>query len=179
MIQFIVGRIHSCFPNLAFFQFTVAKDCIHPPVSLIYFAGKGDTAGSTDALSQGTGSHIDSGGMLHIRMSLEHMTGLTKMIQLFFGEISFFSQAGIHGRSRMAFGKDKTVTVCLMRIGRVHMHFLEIKKRQKVSDGKRTSRMTRIGFCDHFQNINTNLFCFVLEKSSLFSRKMTHGFSSL
>ena len=125
MVELVMRRIHGCLPDLSFFEFAIPQDRIHSPVSLVHLGSKRHTAGSTDALPQRTCRHVAPRCMFHVRMPLQHMTCLTKCIQFFFGEISFFCQYGIEGRCCMAFGEDQTVTVSLLRIFGIYLHFME------------------------------------------------------
>ena len=65
----------------------------------------------------------------------------------------------------MAFRQDEPVPVFPFRIFRIDIHFTKVAGSYKISDGKRTTGMTRLSFINHghgfFPQVFRNLFQFL------------------
>ena len=70
IIQLSVTCEHRSFPDLAFLDLPVAKECINTVIFLLQFRRECHSDRSRDSLSQRTAGHIHAWNMLHIRMSL-------------------------------------------------------------------------------------------------------------
>jgi hypothetical protein len=76
-------------------------------------------------------------------------------LQIIPGKVTGFGQAGIKSGSRMAFGKNETVTIFPEGIAGIVTHLVEIKNGQNIDGRKAPPRMTRLGGIKHFENFNS------------------------
>ena len=126
VVQFTEACEHSCLPHLAFLDLTITQQCIYSIVIITEFGRKSHTCCCRDSLTKRTAGHINARNMLHIRMSLKIGAQMTKCFQILFWKISSLCKYRIESRCCMSFGKDKTVTVCLLRILRIDVHLFKI-----------------------------------------------------
>ena len=83
--------------------------------------------------------------MFHIWMSLQVRAKVAKGQQVFFREVTFFSQCCVESRRCVAFRKYKTIAVRIFWIFRVHVHFFKIQIRENIGCRQRSARMA--GLC--------------------------------
>ena len=95
MIQAIVGSGHRCFPNLAFFDLTVAQKRVHIAVALVELFRERHADGSRNAGAERAGGHIHAWHLAHIRMALELTAELAQGFQFFGGKKAAFSECCI------------------------------------------------------------------------------------
>ena len=126
VVQFAEACEHSCLPYLSFLDLAVSKQCVYTIVIIAEFGRKSHTCCSGDSLSKRTTGHINTRDMLHIRMSLKIGAQMTKCFQILFWKVSSLCKYRVKSRCCMSFGKDKTVTVCLLRILRIDVHLFKI-----------------------------------------------------
>ena len=102
--------------------------------------------------------------MLQTRMSLQMRTDVTKRLKILHREKSAVSQCGIQTRSCVSLGKNETVTLRILRVLRINIHFFKIKIRKYVCCGKRSARMTGFGSMntrnDALSHLNSHLLKF-------------------
>ena len=79
--------------------------------------------------------------MLQAGMSLKIRSKLTQRNQIFHREISPVSQSGIQAGSCMPFGEHKTVTIRILRVLRINIHFLKIEISKNIRSRQGSARM--------------------------------------
>ncbi len=127
---------HGSFPDLALFELAVAEERIDAVIFLIDSGCKCHAARCRNSLSEGTRTHIESWEILHGRMSLQAGAELAEGLKLFLREVPFLCHNGIKRRAGMSLGKDEAITVRVLRVLRIDMHFLKIKESVDVSCGE-------------------------------------------
>ncbi len=127
VVQLLGSREHGSFPYLAFFDLAVAQQCINTEVFVVQLAAQCHTAGSGNALAERTGAHVQSGQVLHGRMALQAGADLTQCLEFFYRKIASVRHGGIQTGRCMALGKNKAVSVRILGILRIDVHFLKIE----------------------------------------------------
>ena len=95
MIKAIVGSGHRCFPNLAFFDLTVAQKRVHIAVALVELFRERHADGSRNAGAERAGGHIHAWHLAHVGMALELTAELAQGFQFFGGKKAAFSECCI------------------------------------------------------------------------------------
>ena len=70
IIKMVVTCKHSCFPNLTFFNFSVAENCVYSVILFVYFSAESHTNSARYTLTERTSAHINSRHLIHIGVSL-------------------------------------------------------------------------------------------------------------
>ena len=147
-----MGCKHSSFPNLTLFNLAIAEQRVNTVIFVINLAGKRHACRSGNALTERAGAHIDARGTLHIRVTLQHSADVAEFFQLIHREIAALCQCSVKTRCAVAFGKDKTVSVRILRVLRVNVQFFEIEIGENIRSGKGTARMAGFGVVNAFDD---------------------------
>ena len=94
-----------------------------------------------DMRRKGAGGHVHSGGVLHVRVSLEVARGLAEGLQILHGDEAPLRQGGVESGSAVALGEHQPVPVLHIGIFRIHVQFFKVKVREQIRDGEGPARV--------------------------------------
>ena len=149
VIELILGSGHEGFPNLTFGHFAVAQDGIDAVILVLYLTGQSHADSNGDALTQRTGGHIDTVDMLHFHVTGHMAINAAEHLEFFDREEATQRENGIDSGRAMTLGHDEAVTVGVLGILRIHIHFVKIQSRQHVHAGHGAARMAGGCVIDH------------------------------
>ena len=136
VVQLVVGGKHECFPNLTLLAFTVTDDGIDTVILLVNLCAERHTASGGNALTQGAGGHIYTGGLFHVGMTLQMGIGLAEGFQILNGEIALFGQSGVQNGGGVTFGEHHAVAVGIFGVFRIYLHLRKIEIGDDICDGQ-------------------------------------------
>ena len=152
-----MSGIHKRLPNLALLHFAVAEHGVNVDVLFQILCGVCHTGSRADALAERAGAHINTGGHIHIRMSLQERADVAQLFQLVNREKSLVSQRAVYAGRAVALGEHKAVSVLPSRFVGTVAHFLAVKIRKHVRRGKRSARMTGLCTVNAFDYAHSDL----------------------
>ena len=126
VIQLIVVGKHKCFPALALFDLAVTQQGVHVDVGVLHLGGQCHAGCGGNTLAQAAGAHINTGNRVHVGVALQVAAGAAQGRQVSHGEEPALCQHRVQARRCMALGKHKTVTVRVLRVLRIDLHFLKV-----------------------------------------------------
>ena len=142
VVQLVMRSCHSCLPNQSLLALAIAQNGVYMVLCASMLCCQSQTHSQGSALSKGTGIHINAGSLIAVRMSLKMTVNLTKICQIFLGEVSQVSQDGVQSGAGMAFAQNETITVRIFGILGIYLHYLIIKSHQHLYAGQRPARMS-------------------------------------
>ncbi|MPM16580.1 hypothetical protein SDC9_62961 [bioreactor metagenome] len=151
-----MGGEHRSFPILSLLRFTVADDGIDITGVLVDSPCVSKAAGSTQALAERAGGHVDAYGLGPVAMAGEVRSSLVEGGQFFQGKEPFQGQGGIEGRPGMAFGEHEQVTVMKLWLLGVVVHLLSIEESQQFDDRESSPDVANPEISDGVQGLFTD-----------------------
>ena len=127
IVQFAEPGKHGRFPYLPFLDLSVPEQGVDTEIPSRKLCPKSHSGCCGNPLSQRTRGHVNPRHMLQAGMSLQVGTQMAQRGKILHRKIAPVCQGGIKPRSRMPFGKHKTVPVLHLGILRVNIHFLKIE----------------------------------------------------
>ena len=160
VVDLVVGGVHGSFPDLAFLQFAVAVERVHPCVLAIQCLDLGSTECDGQTLTQGARGHADAWeAFFRGGVALEAAVELSKGAEFFHREVSASGEHAVPHGADVPVGQEEdilTVAVHVERI-RVDVHGVEVQLHQQIGAPQGATGVTTLHCVDHADDVAANL----------------------
>lgn len=163
MVHMVVGRRHSCLPNLALVQFAVTQQGVDIQVLAVQFGCRRHTAGHRQALAQRAGGIIDALDLQTVHVLGQAAAVLVQLLEPFAVDKAQIGKNHIQGRAGVALAEDEPVPVGPVGLLGTGPHNVIVQCGQNLNGRQRTAKMAAAGTVDGLKGFAPQFLCFFVQ----------------